>query len=293
MGSFFSSETPLVERNPHEVFAEYHVFDHALRCRTAYEGATLIKSEQMQWIFNDSELQVVYVDEAEINCIIENRSDIQWITFVGTRNIETHLASYDMEWSDLDATYLHHGFLRLINFTWDKIYNILLQNKSKPVRLTGHSIGAAIACVFALRLVNHDFIVQECITFSQPKVTDEEGIVDAFSKKLKDCKFLRVVNEGDCCVLLPPESVGFDSCLSTRMYKHFGPELKFFKDRNRGIRYVPEHQVEEEQANLFWSQMSWNIQESEQYYGIKGYLSALLIYAPVAVSQQTKTFFRI
>jgi hypothetical protein len=293
MGTLFSSEEPLPVKNPQEAFNEYHVFDHALRCRTGYETPSIIVSEQVKWIFNQSDVQGIYIDEAEVTCIIENHENMQWLTVVGARNIETHLASYDMEWSDLDCASIHHGFLRLANIVWQSIFEILEKNKSKPIRLSGHSIGAAIVAIFAMRLANHDFKVEEIVTFSQPKITDEEGIADTFNRKLSDCKYLRVGNDGDPCFLLPPESVGFTSCLSARIYKHYGPELIFFKENNRGMSFFYEHQADEDKAKEIWSEMSWKILEAEPFFGIKGYLSAILFYGPSSLSQQAKILFRI
>ena len=52
------------------------------------------------------------------------------------------------------------------------------------------------------------------------KVADEDGANDVFERKLEN-KLLRVVNNRDPCVPLPPESAGFSSCLSSRSIYFF------------------------------------------------------------------------
>src|SRR5436190_20702784 len=47
---------------------------------------------------------------------------------------------------------VHHGFSSVLHRTWDKIKKILEDARDKPLFLTGHSMGGALAILTACRL---------------------------------------------------------------------------------------------------------------------------------------------
>ncbi len=69
--------------------------------------------------------------------------------------------------------------------------------KTKPLFITGHSLGGALATIAAKKL-SHKGGIAACYTFGSPKVGDEEWIADIKTP------IYRLVNAADCVTMLPP-----------------------------------------------------------------------------------------
>ncbi len=69
--------------------------------------------------------------------------------------------------------------------------------KTRPLFITGHSLGGALATVAAKRL-SHKGGIAACYTFGSPRVGDGEWIADI------KAPIYRVVNAADCVTMLPP-----------------------------------------------------------------------------------------
>lgn len=71
--------------------------------------------------------------------------------------------------------------------------------KDKPLFVTGHSLGGALATV-ATKKLSHEGGIAACYTFGSPRVGDEEWIANIKSP------IYRLVNAADCVTMLPPSS---------------------------------------------------------------------------------------
>ena len=69
--------------------------------------------------------------------------------------------------------------------------------KDKPLFITGHSLGGALATIAAKELT-HKGGIAACYTFGSPRVGDDEWIADIRNP------VYRVVNAADCVTMLPP-----------------------------------------------------------------------------------------
>ena len=69
--------------------------------------------------------------------------------------------------------------------------------KTKPLFITGHSLGGALATIAAKKL-SHKGGLAACYTFGSPRVGDEEWIADIKTP------VYRLVNAADCVTMLPP-----------------------------------------------------------------------------------------
>ena len=94
---------------------------------------------------------------------------------------------------------VHSGFNEAFNKVLHQIQNDLnnSKNKSKPLIITGHSLGGALATIATKRL-SHSGGIAACYTFGSPRVIDEE-----WSYGVKP-PIYRVVNAVDCVTMLPP-----------------------------------------------------------------------------------------
>ncbi len=69
--------------------------------------------------------------------------------------------------------------------------------ETKPLFITGHSLGGALATIAAKRL-SHERGIAACYTFGSPRVGDDEWITDIKTP------IYRLVNAADCVTMLPP-----------------------------------------------------------------------------------------
>ena len=70
-------------------------------------------------------------------------------------------------------------------------------NAKKPLLITGHSLGGALATI-AAKVIKHDGGVAACYTFGAPRVGDDDWVANMRSP------VYRVVNAADCVTMLPP-----------------------------------------------------------------------------------------
>jgi len=139
------------------------------------------------------------------------------ISFRGTANIEDWLSDADASQVQ-DSNYgglVHAGFAQAMNTIWP-----LMQSKlpsaigSRRLWVTGHSLGAALATLAALRLKNENVAVSAVYTYGSPRV----GNPDFYS--VYSLSNYRFVNNNDIVphVPLPITPLG----LRLYYYKHVG-----------------------------------------------------------------------
>jgi hypothetical protein len=114
-----------------------------------------------------------------------------WITDVVVRLVERE--EYDGR--------VHHGFSSVLKRTWHMIEPILEKTGDKPLFLTGHSMGGALAVLTACRLAKVGRRPVATYTFGSPRVGDR-----AFCTGYKLPTY-RVVNRLDLVPELPLASV--------------------------------------------------------------------------------------
>jgi hypothetical protein len=102
----------------------------------------------------------------------------------------------------------HHGFQRALEAVWQELSGLLKPLSDRPIWLTGHSLGAALATLAGDRLL------LECgtkpggiYTFGSPIVGDRT-FVDGFNVRHRDRSF-RFVNDRDGVTTLPPRQLGY------------------------------------------------------------------------------------
>jgi hypothetical protein len=102
---------------------------------------------------------------------------------------------------------VHKGFKRALNSIWTPIAEVL-DTLDCPVFYTGHSLGAALATLAAVRRAP-----QAVYAYGSPRVGDAQ-----FVDKLKDVPVFRVIHGNDIVTTVPPEVLGF---------RHAGEERRF------------------------------------------------------------------
>ena len=167
-----------------------------------------------------SRVQWLVVDDPE--------EAVQWVAVRGTFNPKNVLVNGRMKVSrepQLGA-YFHSGFLRAAREAYDAILPAL--DPHKQIRITGHSLGGAVAAILAALFAENTagFTLGRTITFGQPMVTDING-----ARRLRTLSLLRVVNRADPVAMLPLilSRTHFEFP-PTLLFHHFGSQLTLYPD---------------------------------------------------------------
>jgi triacylglycerol lipase len=205
--------TPSAPAGPPLDFGE--VLDFARRTSAVYQDEAAIRAvvgpQPVLTVSNLARVDVrafVEVDEAQRR---------QWVVVRGTANLMN--AAEDADYAKVEAPDLgivvHQGFHDDAEAVWTFARPLL--KPGLETRITGHSLGGALALLIAMRLQTEGFPVGRIVTFGQPKVTNAKG-VDRF----RDLPLLRIVNHDDPVPLLPWETRG---AAEEGFFRHLGAEL--------------------------------------------------------------------
>lgn len=222
---------------------------YAVLARHAYKTDEEIYAKYEQ--FDD-----IYINEINKIKYVVLRDDTRktyYVSIRGTNN--SHNASQDIDFFK-DKSFrlginIHTGFHRTSEIIADDLLYRL--DKTYTVTVTGHSLGGACALVVSWYLDYSGYIVNECITFGQPKVTDTDG-----TRKMRGkIKLTRVVNETDVVSLVPPAGT------HQKRYAHLGDMIKLL-DYGKYC-YLPEPDSLNFGFNSFWL---FAAKESFSFYSI-------------------------
>ena len=216
------------------------IYQYALRSQLTYaltKPGWLI-TKQLGWRMNSpNEIHLLEVPEVDINIIVEldRVQKIQWIAIRGTSNFKNWLEDLDY----MEKTYsfkkdremsieFHCGFYQATEAVFHAIKEHL--KKDYQTRITGHSLGGAIAAILTFLMTNRNYLIEQCITFGQPRVTNHKG-----GEQLCKLPLLRVINQDDIVPTVP-----FSTLLNWFKggYAHFGAEIEL--DENSYV-YFEQH----------------------------------------------------
>jgi hypothetical protein len=113
-------------------------------------------------------------------------------------------------------------------------------------RITGHSLGGAVAVIVLMLLKEDGFKLGPAITFGQPMVTNRAGV-----QKYRTLPLLRFVNDKDPVPWLPPLEVF--AALDEGPFQHFGPEVVLQDGPN--YRYFSDPQGQRMPVLSFWNNL--------------------------------------
>ncbi len=214
---------------------------HAERAAAAYNSPDQIQAQYGQ----GATLSVKTLAEVDVLAFVEVHDErrLQWVAVRGTANFEN--AKLDAEYTKETHTEvgvpLHKGFWKSSAAVYDAVRPLL--DDDYETRVTGHSLGGAIAAILMMRFHNEGLKLGQCVTFGQPKVTNESGV-----ERYRDLPLLRFVNDEDPVPLVPPLTL---VAAIHGAYHHFGPEVLL--EKNNSYKYYPEHQAERFDVTSFWT----------------------------------------
>jgi hypothetical protein len=102
----------------------------------------------------------------------------------------------------------HRGFMEALHEIWEPLFAMVskeVESSDRPLWVTGHSLGGALALLAAWRLVRNFVTVHEIVTFGAPMIGNEVA-ARAFEQEFAG-KVFRYVNLEDPVPLLPSVSL--------------------------------------------------------------------------------------
>ena len=108
-------------------------------------------------------------------------------------------AQYTKQLDPKLGIYVHTGFQKAITELYDSLSRKL--DTSYTTRITGHSLGGALAVLLPYYMTVDGYKLERTVTFGQPKVTNHEGV-----EKFRNVSLLRVINAKDPVAFVPPLS---------------------------------------------------------------------------------------
>ena len=160
----------------------------AERANAAYDTPEAIRKKFPKTVYvgKDKEKNIQYFIE-----VFDNKK-LQVITIRGTDNLANMKqdADYIAAKDEKLGIYVHAGF----DSDTQHIFNDVLPklNRQYSVKVTGHSLGAAISALLMIYLHDEGFQIERSMNFGQPKFTNDEG-----AKKYGFLPLLRVINKND------------------------------------------------------------------------------------------------
>ncbi|MDV7104609.1 lipase family protein [Vibrio sp. TH_r3] len=181
----------------------------AVACLLAYQpDESEVKHVTERW-----EYQLIGVESAikgkdiDTQCYVMENADNVVVVFRGTDSIEDWLGNFQAVYDPgpLNKTKAHEGFQDALFPAVIAITRMLEQpiRYSKKLWVTGHSLGGALASLYAGMLIEHGYAVHGIYTFASPRPGN-----GSFEAQLNSHVFgphYRVVNSGDIVPHVPPE----------------------------------------------------------------------------------------
>ena len=197
---------------PHVNFSELEEFAQA--AAHAYDDAITIEKT---YGANNVIVRDLSVSQTRYFIFLNHKNRTQTIAIRGTANQQN-------TWVDLEAIkildpklkiFVHKGFQKATRELLSDIGPFL--QADYKTRITGHSLGGAMACLLMLHGAMDGWAIDQVLTFGQPKVTNEEG-----AQAPAGVPYFRIINGNDLVAQVPPSNVIYDF---SGPYQHFGPEI--------------------------------------------------------------------
>lgn len=173
------------------------------------------------WPCDQQNLFFITDSKTDAHALVMDRGNCIVVCFRGSKDAQDYIQDGKFEMTDLgwfqgnDVTSVHKGFLEdfdAINSQLVQTVKALLNGQSgqsgrKPIFITGHSLGAALATLCALEFQYQHFPVAGVYTFGSPRVGNA-AFAEMYDELLKDITF-RVIDQNDIVPRVPPLANGY------------------------------------------------------------------------------------
>lgn len=153
--------------------------------------------------------------------LIQDSPEFTFVAFRGSSSLKDWITDCEIFRAPYAEGEVHRGFLRAITSVRVKVALALL-GRNKPVVVTGHSLGGALAMLFADWMTREGRHIDAVYTFGQPRVGNGK-FAAAYDGRLREATF-RFINAQDAVPRLPGWLAGYRHA-GTRMFFTFDGEL--------------------------------------------------------------------
>lgn len=130
----------------------------------------------------------------------------------------------------------HRGFWNSVSDLWEALfgaYQAAKRQQPRPLFLTGHSLGGAMATIAAARLIHQDLPFTSAYTFGQPRAMSL-ATARIFNSEAKG-KFFRFQNNNDIVTRAPARIMGYSHVGS---YLYIAEDGRLFNDPGFWLRFL-------------------------------------------------------
>jgi|CXWL01.1.fsa_nt_gi triacylglycerol lipase len=281
----FKANTP---KGKHDLPTSFAMAKHS---NLSYYDEAVVKRALKDSGFPDTKFLSARVRfHGDTQAYITSNKDVGIISFRGT----LQLADF---WSDLRAINptpvklktganegeVHRGFQQALDRVWPEILKeakrLQKEDPNRPIHLTGHSLGAALATIAALRLEAEGIKVHAVHTFGSPRVGDD-NFARAYEKQLGAQTF-RHVNYSDIVARVPSAAryVAKDAARHLGMtvdwgYEHVG-KLLYFDEHGHRVKNPTTWQMAEDWFDSLMTSFTDSPGQTIRHHMMDGYLCVL------------------
>jgi len=187
----------------------------------------------------DEDPKFMSVEPASQNtaqAILVEHEDYFCLAFRGTDELQDWLDNLGVFPEKVLFGKFHRGFYLSVEDVWTPLFNrysILRQQKKRPLFLTGHSLGGAMATIAASKLIHRDWPFTSVYTFGQPRaMTPSTSRIFNVEAKYKVFRFQ---NNNDLVTRAPARLMGY-SHVGT--YVHIGHDQKLYLEPGLWLRFL-------------------------------------------------------
>lgn len=165
----------------------------------AYKQSKEAKSETASWGLDTFK----YFDHHDTQAFLAGNKKMLLLAFRGTENLQDWATDMNINLVDGLCGKVHKGFLNALEYVWRDIWKVIKsQRRQRPLWVTGHSLGAALATLAVAKLrIEKNEPVSGLYTFGSPRVGDPE-----FAKNFNadfSTQTFRYVNNNDIVTRVP------------------------------------------------------------------------------------------
>jgi endonuclease G, mitochondrial len=188
----------------------------ALASQLAYsDEATVEAKATNEWGLQSCK----FISIKDTQCFVAATSDTALVSFRGTESVRDWLANLDVLATVRMYGRIHRGFFRAFEDVQERVLQVVAALNKPRVIATGHSLGGALATVFAAE-APPAMPIKWIYTFGQPRVGIGNDYVSALNGRYGK-SFVRFVNDDDIVPRVPPLP-----------YCHVGRLMQFDADGN-------------------------------------------------------------
>ncbi|MAE34722.1 MAG: lipase [Oceanospirillaceae bacterium] len=179
---------------------------------------------------------VMGVDKNSAQAALIEHEDYLCMAFRGTNELADWLDNLNAFSTPQLFGEFHRGFWLCCEDVWGPMFTRCLElqsQKKRPVFLTGHSLGGAMATIAAAHFVQMDKPFTSVYTFGQPRAMTRET-AQVFNMECKS-RFYRFHNNNDIVTRVPARVMGYSHIGS---YLYISEEKEIYRESGFWFRFL-------------------------------------------------------